>query len=865
MATIFRPETPLEHAVHAADYADTLNQLRALPREQRSLHAASARRMRKLVDDARWKSSDDTYCGWGVPPLDAHRECAFAVTVVCGTAHDVSQGYHRQSDILALCQEFRPDSLDGMAQALLASSPHTIITVQHLLVAGLIPRPDSEEYTIGLISLPATRRFDEIWQADPGLREVLLQVMDAEGTSEFSLAAVDKYLADDLCWSTLLRRLADAGAYTREQLMERTLTALERDWPQFRAGWFSRFHALLEPDLALLTANAHRYLGLCHSRIPPTVALALEMIKRLEPTRAIDDATLIDALQPVLHASAKGQVLAALKLLDGRIKRTPALASLAAEHATVALAHPSADVQGQVLQRLTRWGCDSALLTPYLEGIAAVHADALRSLSGGAADTAPARTSAPLHTLSRGTGAISPLDPARRLQPPDDADALVACIAHVFENDCDTDAFEVAASALVQASPFDATLRARLGPVLKRAANVRTPVAAELARLLLALFHATPRQRERDAYQLRHLAGAEACLSERTDTWIALALLGKHLPPLSAASHQNGWIAPAVLSDRLAHHAAAGVAVDERELARARLRLCAARTESAPAPGHTWRVHSWTTTAQEKVYQHHGLELALSPPCQEDGTGWMTALRHSAPPHVYMSHGFLQTPWFAGGEECMIRFSAALLPNHLETHFADGAQTIGNNLDWCGAQWGDKAYLERLLDPTVAMGRMATLLLALGLGSKEPGQQALSVDALITSHREGRLDTAALAGELRALSATPLVKAARYARSLQAALRLEPALHPLAFSLLSEMVQATPDAPQKDIATLLELMLELVLGYGQALPASTRQALQSMRATGKAKAAVKALLADADAQHLIVASALRPSSHAPST
>lgn len=843
MAQIFRPETPLERSVHAADYAETLAQLRALPRELRSRHAASARRMRRLVDDARWKSSDDTYCGWGVPPLDAHLDCTFAMTLVCGTAHDVTRCYGSRQDMLALCQEFRPDSLDGLAQALLAASPHTIITVQNLLVAGLIPRPHCEEYTIGLISLPATRRFNEIWQADPELREVLLQVMDVEGTSEFSLAAVDKYLADDLCWSTLLRRLGDEGVYSREQLMERTLAALERDWPQFRAGWFSRFHALLEPDRALLTANADRYLGLCHSRIPPTVALALEMIKRLEPTGAIDDAALIDALQPVLHASAKGQVLAALKLLDGRVKRTPALASLAAEHAMVALAHPSADLQGHVLQRLARWGCDETRLTPYVDGIAAVHADALRSLAGSKADTALERTSTPEATLRQGTGPISPLDPARRLQAPSDPDALVACIAHVFENDCDTDAFEVAASALVQASPFDATLRERLGPVLKRSGKVRTPVAAELARLLLALFHATPRPLARDEHTLRHLPGAQSCLTERTDAWTELALQGKHLPPLSAATHQNGWIAPEVLADRLARHAAAGVAADEREHARARLRLYPAPAESAHAPGHAWRVHGWTSTVQEKTYHHHGLELAVNPPRADAGAEGLTGLRHSPPPHVYMSRAFLQTPWFAGGEECMIRFSATLLPNHLETHFADGAQTIGNNLDWWSAQWGDKAYLERLLDPTVPMGPMATLLLALGLGSKEPGQQTLSVDALIASHVEGRLDTRALATELRALSATPLVKAARYARSLQAALRLEPGLHGVVFTLLSEMVQATPATPQKDIASLLDLMLELVAGQGQALSASTREALQSMPATGKARLAVKALLA----------------------
>ena len=187
--------------------------------------------------------------------------------------------------------------------------------------------------------------------------------------------------------------------------------------------------------------------------------------------------------------------------------------------------------------------------------------------------------------------------------------------------------------------------------------------------------------------------------------------------------------------------------------------------------------------------------------------------------------------------------SAALLPACQEAYFADGVRTIGNNLDWWQAQWADKAYLERLLDPAVAMGPMATLLLALGLAAKEPGQQALAVDALVATWREGRIDPDALATQLRALSATPLVKASRYARSFRAALRIDPATHALLFRLLCEMAVASPAEPQRDLALLLEILLELALAHGHALPDATRVILRDMTARGRAGQLSRQLLA----------------------
>lgn len=908
MAVIFTPRTPLERAVHAGDQPQTLAVLRALGADERLQQAASVRRMAALLVKARWHSKDDTYEGWGVAPTPDHERALFAALVACAPADDIAGWVGQRDELLPLCSEFRPPSLATLGDALLAATPRSIETVQALIVAGLIERPQGERYALGLMVLPFRGGLRPLWDADPGLRDALLCILAFEGNREVSLAATDKYVAKAFAWSTQLCRLCDEGIYDRGVLLDHALSALECDWPQFRAGWHSRFHAELAPDKALLAARAGRYLGLCHSRIPPTVTLALAVLKQLEAERVVADDDLFAALLPVMHAQAKAQVMAALKLVDARVKRTPALASRASGLIVGALAHDAADVQGAVLQRLAAWGVDAALveqLALYEGRLAAVHVPALQALRGHAAAQAPGQAPLPAVCASthpvRGAGALDPLDAARQLRWPGDIDGQVAIVARALEDDCDTDAVEMASVALVCTAPFDAEQRKRLGPVVKRAGKVRSPVAQELGRLLLSLVAGEPLD-----YVGPAGTGADtaALLRDRTDAWIGWGLQGSGLPPLSAATHRDGWISPQLLVDRLKQHLQAGLQSPPDEQLRTLLRLSCSQPgqalESArllpdapfaralryalgdevpPLREHLplfvaaaaarggqadallqamlqdagaggilgapleWRVMSRSSEVDGRVYHHHHLiiECAARAPAADAGLLPLVRRRRAFDGERpwYYAHDHA----FGGHEPCMVLCSAALLPNCLEEHLADGAAAIGNNLDWWEAQWRNKVYLQRLLDAGTPFGPAATLLLALGLGAKEPGEHALAVDALVAALGEGRLEVGALCRELNALSRTPLIKASRYSRSLRAALRLQPALHTEIFALASAMATACPDAPQKDVAGLLEIMQELMLACGDRVDAQTRAALEAMRGSGKVKTLVASLLA----------------------
>jgi len=899
----FVPKTDLEKAIHGGDPDTTLALLRACTPAQRAAERASVMRMLELTDTARWSSPP---LEWGGRPTEAQLRAVDIAIVLCGTARDVAHSLVRDETLLSLCEEFRPRSLDGLADAMLARSPILIRPVTKLIAAGLAERPDTAAYALGLIALPQAvhkpEQLAKLFADDAGLRPALLRVFEVEGTADYSLASSDKYSKQPWQhWGTLLRALVDDGIATRARLLDLTLGALEKDWPQYRAGWFSRFHGELEPTPGELRANLPRYLALCASRIAPTVTLALNALRQVDADAPIDTEALLEALQPAMASPATTQLEAALKLLDRVVARAPACAGRASAVAAMGLLHENPKLQSTVLARLSRWGVDDVLrgrLEALAGGVAASNRAALQALLGATAAPAPP-PALPAASVSPRRGPFDPLDDDRRIAPIADLQELVDTIAHVFEHAEAVDDFERAIAGLVSAAPI-ADARTLFGPVLKRAARVKALLPRELARLLrfVAAGEMTPGQTGID--HAGHASPVDALLIARIDELARSTIAGLRLEPLATPTHRGGYIAPRRLVERWRAHAAAGAAPSEAEQERALLRLApGAATEALSAaralvdssfsralryalgdhlapgaerrlfaaaarirhpgtddaaldarhPGlgpdgalaarYAMQLDSRTHEYDGKSHTHHDFVLEARPPRDAADEAPLAVQRHRRGPEEPDWY----RPWvFAGIDAGAIRLSATLLPSDLRAFFAEGARVFGNNLDWWEAEWQNRAYLEPLLDPATPMTDMANLLLLLALCGKEPGQTAVAVDALVHAHAEGRIEAAALAGALRELVASPLPKLARLHKSLQAALRADPGLGDLVFALLGAAVQARPGDPPRDTALLLGLMLELRAdGQRELLPA-VREAIAAMKLGGNGKAIQKQLL-----------------------
>ncbi len=952
---VFGPDDPLESAIRSGDCDATIACLLRLTPAERHSRRAGLRQLGERIQHSHWPASFYAKA-WGAEANEAQYQAHYTALLACGRPEDFINGPDHYPGLdatafAALCERFELDAaawrarLQEQVRASLTKGGD-IVAIQRLVAAGLIERPAGDDYVTALIGLPRRLHWQSpggmprLFQQDPGLHQAVLRFFEVQGSSENNLAAMDKYCSDpQRLWRNIFLQALSDGAYTRAQLLDKTLDTLESDWPQFRASWFSHFHQQLAPDPAEMAARAERYLGLCQSRIAPTVTLALQALKVLLDAGAVQAPALLAALRPVLSSSIKGQVEAALKLLDTVVRQDPSLAAQASELCSVALIHESAELQKKVLQRLAGWGMDDSTrlaLAEHLPGIAAVHRPALLALVGDVPEAAPdtAVDARAAMTNPAPASIATPLDPDRALRPLDDADELLDRCAFVLENELALDDFERVAEALVRRAPFDAEVRKRFSPLVKRARRIRPdkPVTAELARLVLWVMQgerveslALVHHREWSTRKPTSYT-AEVYLGLRIDDWMELAALGAGVTPLSAATHRRGFVAPSVLVERAAAHAARGVQASPLEQVQSLLRL-PPRPEAGwpdtllrgaralpdtpfsralrhalgdtvpiaaladPAPGGELERELFLAAARIRcpgaddaaVLAAYGdlgpdagaaarfqWEVRAVPP-NTDGPSTETFIHHFLVPSAQPSllrpspHGLArwriplsqpgqeawQATWqfqyFSGSSEAMVMYAASLMPGSLEAFFAGGAGSIGNNLKWGEAQWKDNAYLRLLQDPTVPLSPMALLTLAVALCAKEPGLVALAVDVLVQSHAEGRLDAQALGDTLGRLLATPLVLASRYRKSLQAALRCDGRAAPLVFGLICDMLAAQADPPARDLAALLELLLELSLSLRRPLPGPCRDVLGRLPLGGKGRALQKALLQDAPA------------------
>lgn len=728
--------------------------------------------------------------------------------------------------------------------------------LQRAVVAGLIPRPDTDEYLDSLFFGDLRQESNLVLQhvdADPGLASMLLRLFEREGASDTSFAAVEKYCHDPaLHWSTAFLTLCERGVYTRDQLLDKTLGALACDWPQFKSGWFSRFHTSLAPSTAEMAPHADRYLALCHSRIAPTVTLTVQAVATLYQAGVVSPSALLDALQPVLNSATKAHVLAALDLLDQMAKADPAAAHSVSAQAIPALAHSAADVQKKVLACLKRWGLDSdgqEAASAYVPLVAASNQAALNALLGTHADapeTAP--TSAPPPVLANAPKAFAPpdkaadpLDPSRSVPPITTLAELIDTLAYSFENPADMQAWERAADALVRMAPLPASEHTAFAALHKRAKRFTwrdKPLPFTLAQLMACALGQAVQPPLDQAPATGLWASNANFVAWRARSLLALTLAqqGRGLPPLSAPTHQGGLVSPQTLQERLALYAQAGALPEADDLALAQMRCPPAQGTAQAAAGLDLR---WSVSSRGDEYVFHDLHVHANPAVAEHPS---TSVAESDVSNALTDRLLTYEQCYEERDAAVIHCLAWLRPCALDAFYAQGALALGNNLDWSEACWQNRAYLDVLLQSTDPLTPMGQLMICVALAGKEPGQTALAIDATAQCLLQGRVSVQALAELLAALWATPLPKGSRLAKSLAAVAQSHASLPLAVYPLLCAMSITQPEAPRKDCAPLLELMLELQLTHHLALPDNVRQVLAGQRLTGKARSAVQALL-----------------------
>jgi hypothetical protein len=704
----------------------------------------------------------------------------------------------------------RPSWLAEWAEFELEKNFRNWAVVRALVRDGLIPKPASDFYILGMIAAPdrhlPPRQFIE---RDRGLLDdEVWRLFQCEGSGELSLAAYDKYVQESNTWLEAFRAMAADGTIDRTRVLVSTLDALVRDFAPFRAGWFSRLHEALRPTTTERMSHRERYLDLLSSRVPATVSFAMKALVEVDKAGALDALAALDQLGAALQARDKGTAQRALSILSKAARGTGrSVKARIAAVAARALGHGSADVQASALS------------------LVADHAALLDRYRPVLAPSVRARLE-PTAVESAAVDSPVPVTEVQRVVPVDNVGELAELFAAVLENQGPPVDIErvIDGVARINASErLTASLAKRAGKLLER--GDRQQPRAALAELALAW---TRGRRIPEPTAEDNLADFLVwrlwCVAEQTAR-------RQERPLLSLPTWPDGRIDPAELERRVnAQPRSERETISDRaslfhlDLLQARLRAGADLDGSLPQMYLTWKTKTWE--AGGKTYSHH--RPILDVPNSSKKSRFHPAL--------------LSTASFRASLE-MKRWCATTCPVWREGWFAAGCRDLGYNLDWWEANWSTRAYLEPLVESHTGIGPMGGLLLALGLGAKEPGENMLAVDALIASLGEGRLAGSALGRALIEATSSGAIKFARWSKQLAWAAQAGPRQANAIFLAVEALFESGQGMEAADYSKLVELERELAHQTGLRLSrADAIRTLEAISTGGKTKRVIAELL-----------------------
>lgn len=480
--------------------------------------------------------------------------------------------------------------VEAWCQETLRKYPGWFHLFDALLEAEVLPLPDHEEWVGAAIAAAPTRDGGALalLRADPPRLRSWRRVFEVEGGGETSLAAAEKYLPDgERGWAWALIQLTADGEVHVDQLLDATLDALGRGFSTFRAGWFSRFHQQLAPDLEARAARQATYARLLAAPAGPTVALALSTLDELRKAGRLDPADLAAALAPAAGAKAKGTARRALALLAWVAEAAPGQAASVARAATAGLGHKAREVQAQALDLVEAHGdpADPALVASVLEAPVVPSLAARRDAWAGPA--APRPDEAASRPDDPDLGGLRPAGP-----PLADPQAVADALRAALDEGAEPLAFERLLDGLSRfpSPPPAPEVQAHAARVRSRHLPENRPwpdPGEDTCTLLLAHLaeawcggafepldpggdrgeahvHRSPRDRSPTCRTV--LEARAAALAGRIAARQAL-------PGLAAPTHLPAWVAPGALAQRLQAWQARGVPPDPLELSLALLRL----------------------------------------------------------------------------------------------------------------------------------------------------------------------------------------------------------------------------------------------------------------------------------------------------
>lgn len=690
-------------------------------------------------------------------------------------------------------------------------------------------------------------------------------------------------------WPEALEKLSAEGLLCRQRLLDCSLEALNRDFPQNQLSGLIKFHQRMKPTAQELAARETQYLellGVPHSRVPN---FALRHLKKL---KSLDGPAFLKAARPVLELPTKGSAISVLKILDKVLKEKPHLAEAAAGLVSEALTHPNRDVVEEAKQRLERLPghqeflpspepeCDSENEAVELDRIEQRWIEALALDSPGL----PGPLQLELGEIPMRLDRVTPIADLQELI--DTVAAAVETCTSGLEVERILDGlsrlghqrpadFEVRTAALakrIREYPIGDTIRSLVGGW--------GGLSWVLRHALLSWLTGWKVEVPVHSYQRNH--GAHAFLAARVEEVLCRILAGKSAPMLAAPGFARGWIEPLDLVSKIE----AGIELQKHQadLVAALLRLhpCPLKRETALTAAQALktphaRILRWALGGSEGPKRRekpralwlaaarargprsdHSAELGFeaapvsltwnaSPKNRIRWSGlpkgapkpgrmasFLGALTGATPverqlnPTLTCYDQALQS-WETVDNRAhwAIDWLALMWPQNLDHYWVQAARCMADRLDCdAGSMYPNYAFLEPLFEVDRPWTEPAVLCLCLALVSKDLDLRGTGLDALIEGIEDGRAHPELLLPVLMRLYRQGSLKLNRLAESLGEVARSGELARWTVAKILGTVLA---DPLPKGAHHLLEQLLETT----KTLPSKTRQNLRQVSGASK--------------------------------
>jgi len=293
---------------------------------------------------------------------------------------------------------FAPDWFDEWAEAYISIDPTNWVLIRRLNRAGIGTRSDSDAFISGMLAgidlhaIKDRRGIRERLLEDPELLDhEIWRLFEVQRPNSLNFAARDEsrqtsgtrwlpYLpADDRAhqldptvastasetaatdplfqgWLEVFVQFANEGRLSRTRMLEASLAAIERDFPDAFSRWFPKLHEALQPTSAERQQFLPRYWNYLRSKNGSTVTFALDVIQKLDASGQLPADDAIHHLPAVLIDKTKARAKLALRLLEQITKRNPGQATRVANCVSPALNHSATDVQQSAWRLIERFG-----------------------------------------------------------------------------------------------------------------------------------------------------------------------------------------------------------------------------------------------------------------------------------------------------------------------------------------------------------------------------------------------------------------------------------------------------------------------------------------------------------------------------